>query len=310
MKQIDMIQIKKWIHRNARAVDLAKWKYHFEDGKAIDVMQELSYYQNEDGGFAHGLEADCLNIHSAPSQLFHAIHIIDDINFKDTAHPVIQNILKYLQAGTEMENGYWMSILPSNNAYPHAPWWVYRQDVKTFDVYMPNADICYFILQFAEKDSVLYKQAMQMIEQMIQDFENQEDVEMHCISSMMFLLDKLDQLGLKKQFQYDQARNHALALIRNLIECNPKKWEGYCVTPSFYITSKDHPLYHEYKDLLDLEMQLLVQNRNDDGVWDINWTWGDYDKEFHISENWWKSIIIINRLRMLDNLGFLHESIS
>ena len=48
----------KWIYRNARPIDLARWKYHFENGSKANVLQSLSAYQNEDGGFGHALEAD------------------------------------------------------------------------------------------------------------------------------------------------------------------------------------------------------------------------------------------------------------
>lgn len=58
----DFDAIRRWMHRNARPLDLARWQYHFESGSAEAVLQSLSAYQNEDGGFGHGLEADWLGI--------------------------------------------------------------------------------------------------------------------------------------------------------------------------------------------------------------------------------------------------------
>ena len=52
---------REFIYRNARPLDYARWRYLFEDGKREDVLRILAAYQNEDGGFGHGLEADCLN---------------------------------------------------------------------------------------------------------------------------------------------------------------------------------------------------------------------------------------------------------
>ena len=40
--------------------------FYFEGGDAGAVVDELQYYQNTDGGFAHALEADCWNPASAP----------------------------------------------------------------------------------------------------------------------------------------------------------------------------------------------------------------------------------------------------
>lgn len=50
----DFDAIRRWMHRNARPLDLARWQYHFESGSAEAVLQSLSAYQNEDGGFGHG----------------------------------------------------------------------------------------------------------------------------------------------------------------------------------------------------------------------------------------------------------------
>ena len=47
-----------WMHRHARPVDLARWKYWQGTGSASSVLEALGWYQNEDGGFGFGLEPD------------------------------------------------------------------------------------------------------------------------------------------------------------------------------------------------------------------------------------------------------------
>ena len=61
-----------FIYRNARPLDLALWKYHFENGNREDVLTALMAYQNADGGFGHALEADSFNPNSAPIQTWTA----------------------------------------------------------------------------------------------------------------------------------------------------------------------------------------------------------------------------------------------
>lgn len=61
-------RVQAWMHRNARPLDIARWKFLLENGSREDVLEELKYYQNPDGGFDHGLEEDCLNPESAPMQ--------------------------------------------------------------------------------------------------------------------------------------------------------------------------------------------------------------------------------------------------
>ncbi len=302
MTKLDITNTGRWIHRNARGLELAKWRFYFEGGDAESVIDELQYYQNTDGGFGHALEADCWNPASAPSQMFYAIHILHELAYQDTTHPVIQNMLRYLESGKDMVDGFWVSILPSNNQYPHAPWWT-KTDKKTFDVYMPNADICWFILKFAQKDSPLYDKAVSMVQRMLNLFLSQNEVEPHSLESMMFLLRELQKTDSSCGQLEDAATAHGIQLMRGLIEVNPDTWTAYCITPSFFIHDRLHPLYPEYRELLKLEVQRLMETRDADGCWDINWVWQEYESAYRLSANWWKSSVTMQKLMLYETFA-------
>lgn len=302
MTKLDITKTGRWIHRNARGLELAKWRFYFEGGDAESVIDELQYYQNTDGGFGHALEADCWNPASAPSQMFYAIHILHELAYQDTTHPVIQNMLRYLKSGKDMVDGFWVSILPSNNQYPHAPWWT-KTDKKTFDVYMPNADICWFILKFAQKDSPLYDKAVSMVQRMLNLFLSQKEVEPHSLESMMFLLRELQKTDSSCGQLEDAATAHGIQLMRGLIEVNPDTWTAYCITPSFFIHDRLHPLYPEYRELLKLEVQRLMETRDADGCWDINWVWQEYESAYRLSANWWKSSVTMQKLMLYETFA-------
>src|SRR5690554_4040982 len=121
--QTEFDQVRRWIFRHARPIDLARWTFHFESGDKEAVLKALATYQNEDGGFGHALEADSWNPHTSPIQTWAATEIIREIGGVDASHPIIQNILRYLASGRDTENGLWLASVPSNNDYPHAPWW-------------------------------------------------------------------------------------------------------------------------------------------------------------------------------------------
>jgi hypothetical protein len=44
------LDIKNWIYRNARPLDLAVWKYHFENENIENIIKILQFYQNNDKG--------------------------------------------------------------------------------------------------------------------------------------------------------------------------------------------------------------------------------------------------------------------
>ena len=92
---------KKFILKNSRPLDMARWNYLFENGSKENVISALKAYQNDDGGFANALEHDCWNINSTPLQTWVATQIIKEINLEDKTHPIIKGILDYLSSKDE-----------------------------------------------------------------------------------------------------------------------------------------------------------------------------------------------------------------
>ena len=75
-------QARSFVYKNARPLDLARWKYLFEGGSKEDVLTALAAYQNEDGGFGHALEPDCWNPDSSPIQTWVATEIIKEVGLE------------------------------------------------------------------------------------------------------------------------------------------------------------------------------------------------------------------------------------
>lgn len=95
MNNLVFERARTFMYRNARPLDIARFQYHFEDGSKEAVMQALSYYQNEDGGFGHALEADYWNPGSTPLHSRAAGSIISEMDYEDAGHPVIQRLLNW-----------------------------------------------------------------------------------------------------------------------------------------------------------------------------------------------------------------------
>ena len=109
---------KGFVYRNARPLDLARFRFHFENGSADEVLYALSFYQNDDGGFAYAIEPDNWNESSTPIGTWAATMILREIGFSDTSHPIISGILKYLDSGKDFADGKWFNTVPGNNDYP------------------------------------------------------------------------------------------------------------------------------------------------------------------------------------------------
>jgi len=75
----DYRKLRRLVYRGARPLEFMQWKCAFEGGNPEDTLDVLACYQNEDGGFGHALEANCWNPNSSPYITSFAISIIDGL---------------------------------------------------------------------------------------------------------------------------------------------------------------------------------------------------------------------------------------
>ena len=98
---------RSFMYRNARPIDLARWKLHFEGGSPEEILSCLAAYQNPDGGFGHGLECDALNPESSPMQTWSATTYLRLIDMYDPANPIVAGLLNYLTSGRDFDGYRW-----------------------------------------------------------------------------------------------------------------------------------------------------------------------------------------------------------
>jgi len=294
-------EIRLWVYRNARQFELALWQYEFENGNKEAVLSALSYYQNDDGGFGNALEADSWNPNSTPYTTKVVINLLKSINFTDASHPIIQGMLKFFESGKHCEAYGWLWAIPSNDDYAHAPWWNYDPKINETDYIDITPTIVCFLLQFAEKESALYKQAIGFTNQLLSEFKDPENK--RALHGRYALSEMIKQLELTNQFDIAHLTSNLKVHIDETICRDISQWPHYNVKPSEFISSPNSPFYSGNEDIVHIELDYLIETRPENDTWGITWKWGDnhdkYPKEFAISENWWKSWIAIEKLQFL-----------
>jgi hypothetical protein len=277
----------------------------FEQGDAEEVLEALAAYQNNDGGFGHALEADSWNPNSTPLTTATAAERLSEIRWNGNSHPVVQGILNYLDSGADMEDNIWANVVASNNDYPHAPWWNLESSSTSRSTFNPTAILSGFILIFADRNSPLYERGLRIAKELSSLFLQNPAIEMHPLICVLTLLDCIAESELCDQFAYVQLKDTAAAQITVLLEQNAPDWSGYSCRPSAFIKNPDSLGYAENAGLLHRELDYLLETRNPEGIWNLTWSWAGYEKEFAISENWWKSHIAIENLLLLRSFGRL-----
>lgn len=294
---------KDFIYKNARPIDLARWEYHFEGGSPEKVIKILATYQNEDGGFAYALEPDSLNTNSSPIETWCAIEILREINFTDRDHPIIKGILKYLESGKDFNGTFWANTIKSNNDYPHAPWWTYQEDSKGEITYNPTASLAGFIVFFASPNTKLYELGIHLVNEAIAYYKKIGLInEMHIIACYIRLLDYLEEIRLDL-FDIKFLKEQLIKDVNNSITKDLKLWDtSYICKPSNYFDSNKSIFYLDNKEVSDYECEFIKKTQLDDGSWNITWNWADYNEEWYISKNWWKSNNIIKNMLYLKGM--------
>lgn len=303
-----LTEIKHWMHRNARELELNLWKYWFENGSREAVVTALTWYQNEDGGFGNALDADNWNPGSSPYQTSLAIRILGNIGFTDVEHPVYQGIFKYLYSETDLTDYGWRFCIPTNDRFPHAPWWQYNEERNLVESLGPTCVIAGFILKYMDPASVLYEKTINLVNQLLDSFRTCENFGDMGIAGVMELIGTLKDLQFG-DYDYEALWKKTEGLVKKSIETDVSQWAFYGVRPSNYISGPQSPCYEENKEIVEKELDYLEQTLPENGVWGITWTWFEnnekYAKEFAVSENWWKASAAIDKLLLLRNFGRL-----
>ncbi|MDR0897843.1 MAG: hypothetical protein LBN04_08305 [Oscillospiraceae bacterium] len=282
---------RAFLYRNARPVDFARFQYHFEQGSREAVLHALAAYQNPDGGFGHALEADAWNPHSAPIQTWTATEILREVGCADSAHPIVQGILRYLASGADFEGHFWYNTVKSNNDYPHAPWWHTESDSTCHNDYNPTACLAGFILRFAARGSDLYALGERIAKEAYDAYVGQGLLnDMHTASCYVRLYEYCTEAGRGDLIDLDALGNRLQEQVKHSITADTAAWESsYICRPSQFFSSRESIFYADNKAIADYECEYIVKTQLEDGSWPIPWGWNAYPEAWAISKNWWKS---------------------
>ena len=302
-------EIHRWITRNARPLEHALWRYHFENGTKEAVLAILSDYQNSDGGFGHALEPDNWNPESTPVSTEFATSILRQIDFFDPSRPLIQGICRYLEHTAYQSDSGWFFAIPSNNSHPHAAWWDYNPQTNAANYIGITAFLSGFLLRYGDRQSALYHQALGYIKKLIARFAESTDFGEMGIRGYCDLLEDIEVAGLSDEFDCRILREKLPVLIQPIIHDEAYRHMGNALG---VVPSPGSRFYAENRREVEEALDELVNERPTGGVWPIPWEWynGDqYRKEFAVAENWWKSSKAIEKLLLLRRFGRLEGSL-
>lgn len=96
--------IRNWLFRNGRYLDVVRWNFHFEDGSIKEVLKALSVYRNSDGGFGKELVVG-FSEESTLLDTVKALRILYSCGLPEEANEMIKKSLSYLVKDGILEIG-------------------------------------------------------------------------------------------------------------------------------------------------------------------------------------------------------------
>lgn len=290
---------RQFVYQNARPLDFARWKYHFEGGSREAVLDILSAYQNSDGGFGHALEPDFWNPDSTPTATWMATNILREVGLTDASHPIIQGILRYLVSGKDFRDGKWYTTVSGNNDYPHAVWWTCREEKGETDD-NPTVSLAGFALRFSEHGSPLYEKAAAIALEAVERFPTLSEIDDHTIRCYLDLLIFCESITDFDLFNLNAFREAVTEAASACVCKDPEKWyTEYICKPSFFFDFTGRVLDIVDPVLCATEARMICDKQQPDGAWPITWQWWTDYPEYHISANWWRASFCIENLMYL-----------
>lgn len=281
----------------ARPLEKERLKHIIEGNNDQLVFEALMAFQNTDGGFGHGLEPDSWNPNSSPIQTWAAMTILRTIDF-DRNDLRISAMFRYLEQSIDAETLTWASTIPSNDLYPHAPWWRYRKEDPTYN---PTASIAGFALRYANPVTQLFRLSNKICRQAIDFINERHDViEVHELRCLLDMMNDVKDLYATYP-PYKKAKARIVLLIDDVLEHDQTKWfSSYVAKPTSLIKLHPGVASEAYYDMVIDEFDLAMKHVNDEGLWTPSFTWGNPD-----SDRIWKAIIAIEYLHLMKQFGFL-----
>lgn len=296
---------RAFMYRNARPLDLARFRYHFENGTQQEVMHALSFYQNEDGGFGHAIEADNWNPNSIPLHANGANSIIREIGWTDQSHPMIRKLIKWYESGACFNGKSWDIVVPSNNDYPHAPWWETGSVSTCHTDYNGTAQIAGFLIRYAPRESEGFRLGVRVASEAIAALDPAALNDSHTCACYLRMAEFIEEAGCESLFPFEELKTRLHQSVHKLIVTDKSLWSGYVCKPSQFFNTRNSEYYAENAEIAEYECAFIASTQLADGSWNIPWKWDAYPDEWAVAKNWWKGQVILENLLYLKGFGHI-----
>lgn len=288
--------LRTYIKENARPVELAWYNYCFENGTIDEAINEIIKYQNPDGGFGHGLEADFWSPKSSPIATNDAIIRLNMVNGLVKGSHLVNEIVRYLASGDafDRKKKKWLFAIERNREYPHAIWWVPEKGSDGIEEFNPTVSLASFVVCYGEDDGYY----ADIVREAIKFLENADKMGGDNIKCFLLAYDLLFQNNISGIIDLEKNKKIIQEMMLNEICADVSKYGNeYVTAPSDFFVGKYWQFYSpKFSELIKNEIDNFPNILLEDGGFDIYWEWYTDYPEFEQAKAMWRPKVSLERL--------------
>ncbi|MBB6428670.1 hypothetical protein [Algisphaera agarilytica] len=293
-----------FMQENARPLERELFRLEQSKGSAEDVLRELAAYQNDDGGYGHGLEPDARSALSSVLDTTCALQVLRRLKTAPD-HPQVQQALEYLESAFDSELGLWpiRPMMPAGT--PAAPWWTYRDSEHWAEkvaegALNPTAEALGYWIEFGgDAQPPFIEQAESTVRAYLGQHRNA--LEMH---DLMCVARLARTPGLEPEWAAELMERVARETATQ-VPTDPAQWTAYGLRPWGVAEAPGDPALAELPSgLLDAMLDHDIDGQGTDGAWAPSWDWhGLHTDEWPHAARAAKGLLTEQMLRVLRNFG-------
>jgi hypothetical protein len=296
---------RQFLKAQARPLERALFEHRFEGAPADTVTAELAHFQNDDGGFGHGLEPDLRTPSSSALATAVGLRLLKELGYP-ADHPMIAQAVQFLLATFDAQTKVWRVAPHDANEYPHAGWWHDRDGslARTFDDFLiiPRAEIVGLLFHFsalvpADWLDEVAEHAVATVETIRDEaFGGGGDALSHALS--------LAETKVLPQRFTDRLLPRLRELTLAFVSRDPQEWSSYCATPLKIAPSPQSIVADLLRDDLQTNLDYLIEWQTPEGTWEPTWTWGEfYPDVWEQAKLEWRGHLTLEALTTLRAFG-------
>lgn len=297
---------RRFLLHDARPLERALFRLHFEDGSEEAVADALTAFRNPDGGFGHALESDLRTPSSSALATALALKILAEID-ADTEEDLVPPAIDYLLETLDRKTLTWRAVPSDTNDYPHAPWW-HDEDgslARTFDDFriIPRVLLVAMLHHYAA--NVPARTLQSLTDAVVETITTIDVLGTGGGSDLEYVLILAQVPGLPtgvRELLVERLR-HA---VPSVVVGDPEKWNEYCITPLRAAPTPTSVGADTIRDLTETYLDWILDRQAEEGAWNPSWTWfGHYPEVWEQAEREWKGVLTLETLLSLRAYGRL-----